>query len=235
MSLFCIPRQTRGASVPVIEKLERRSLLAATFALSSVPGGGIGYAVQTADINGDGKLDMVVANFNGTVFIFLGNGNGTFKAEPPLADGLANGATSLAIADVNSDGKPDLVVASAGNYGHIAVLLSKGGGAFRLPRMLAVAPNHTTSVVVADFTGDGHPDIAAANAYGSLSVLLGNGDGSFHNYIRSSLPNATGENTLAVGDFNNDGKPDLVDVNATFSKATLLLGNGNGADRKSVV
>ena len=70
-----------------------------------------------ADINGDGKLDLVTANFNGTVSIFLGNGDGTFKAEPAISDGLSNGITSIAVADVNSDGKPDLVVASAGSYG----------------------------------------------------------------------------------------------------------------------
>jgi hypothetical protein len=229
MGVFWRSRSGRVFAQSLFEKLEPRQLLtAATFTGSTFTvGTGDPYSVQVADVNGDGKQDIVTANFNGTVTVLLGNGNATFGEPMVFSDGLKNGATSLAVADLNNDGLPDIVVSSRGQVGDIAVLLNQGGGNFGPPTLLPLAGNETDSVVVADINGDNLPDILASNGYGVLSVLLNKGNGKFRHYSALPLPNATGQNFLAVGDFNNDGKPDLAVANG-FGFVQILLGAGNG-------
>jgi hypothetical protein len=92
-------------------------------------------------------------------------------------------------------------------------------------------------VTVADFNGDGIPDLAVANYYdSSVSVLLGNGDGTFR--AGSTLGVALGANSIAVADFNGDGKQDIVvtcfyeggpkDPVGPTSEMRIFLGNGDG-------
>jgi hypothetical protein len=70
-------------------------------------------SVAVADVSGDGKPDVVVANFNAnTVSVLAGNGDGTFQARVDYTTGAE--PRSVAVADVSGDGKPDLVVANAG-------------------------------------------------------------------------------------------------------------------------
>ena len=88
-----------------------------------------------ADVSGDGKPDLVVANRNGSVGVLLGNGDGTFQAAVTYGSGGAI-ASALAVADMNGDGKPDLVVANhcAGSdcaNGSVGVLLNNGDGTFQ--------------------------------------------------------------------------------------------------------
>jgi FG-GAP-like repeat len=78
--------------------------------------------VVTADFDGDGKLDLASADFSGTVRIFLGNGDGTFRVGQTYAACSAHG---LAVGDFNQDGIPDLVVADAG-CGEVTILLGVG-------------------------------------------------------------------------------------------------------------
>jgi hypothetical protein len=96
-------------------------------------GGVYPRSVAVADVNGDGKPDVLVSNFaSSNTGVLLGNGDGTFMSVVTLP-----GAGAVAVADVNRDGKPDLLLASGGN---VAVLLGKrgwnlpGGGDLRLRR-----------------------------------------------------------------------------------------------------
>ena len=187
-------------------------------------------SVAAADLNGDGKPDLIVANLKGnSVSVLLGNGDGTFQTQQTVATGYQ--PRSVAAVDVNSDGKPDLVVAGGGSFGPgwVSVLLGNGDGTFQKPQTFRVG-NDPHAVAAVDVNGDGIPDIIVAGD-GGVSVLLGNGDGTFQN----AQTFAAGESpyAVAVADVNGDGKPDLVVANANFGSlygsVSVLLGNGNGS------
>src|SRR4051812_4501963 len=96
----------------------------ATFAAGVTP-----YGAATSDLNDDGKLDIVVTNYNaGEVSVLLGNGDGSFQA--PVAYATAgNGVVAVQIADLNGDGIPDLVSTEEANA-TVSVFLGRGDGTF---------------------------------------------------------------------------------------------------------
>jgi hypothetical protein len=184
--------------------------------------------VALGDFNRDGKLDLAVASGDSiqTVSVFLGNGDGTFQ--PQVRYAVGSFPYGLAVADVNLDGNLDLLVS---NYvdGTISVLLGNGDGTFQPQETFPTgAPYGLTGIVVADFNGDGYPDLATASV--GNAVLLGNGDGTFQPPI---FPTTEGAESVAVGDFNRDGKADLA-LGFGYSigglaNVQILLGNGDGS------
>ena len=112
------------------------------------------------------------------------------------------------MADFNGDGIPDLVTLNnvpAGilQPGSLNVLLGNGDGTFTLKSSPTIDFD-PFAVVVADFNGDGIPDLATVNYWNStVSVLLGNGDGTFT--AKSSTAVGSQAQEIAVGDFNGDG------------------------------
>lgn len=162
-----------------------------------------------------------------------GPGFSLFNApNPPFAGFVGEGdANAVAVADFNGDGIPDIAAASpVYSYddgdpyvtgGVVAILLGNGDGTFKLAPNSPSAGVNPTSIVVADFNGDGIPDMAVCNSDGGgITILLGNGDGTFK--AAASL-SATGVDFIAVGDFNGDGIPDIV-----ANDLTVFLGKGNG-------
>jgi hypothetical protein len=178
------------------------------------------------DLNGDGKLDLAVAN-SGGVSVLLGNGDGTFQA----AASYGPGASSVAVGDFNGDSKPDLAVTSGGG---VSVLLGNGNGTFQTAVNYGVGGT-TSSLTVGDFNGDGKADLAVATSLSppssdNVSVLLGIGDGTFQpavHYVVGSHPYA-----VAAGDFNGDGKLDV--AAATDVGIAFLPANGDGTFRTAI-
>lgn len=216
--------------------------------LAGIPSGTFDtWGMAPGDFNGDGKLDIATVSLNeGTLNVFLGNGDGTFTGGFTYTfTGEPNSPISVIAADVNGDGKLDLIVVcynalNVTGGGTVSVFFGNGDGTF-VHSADYVVKNHPTAVVAADFNGDGALDLAAAvNDAGTVAILLNNGDGTFQAPVSYSASN--GPYSLAVGDFNGDGNSDLAVTNYCTLLATgpyckseiydgtvsVLLGNGDG-------
>ena len=194
------------------------------------------WQVVSADFNGDGVPDLATVDFNvNTVSVLLGLGGGAFSSATDFVVG--NHPDSLAVADVNGDGKPDIVTANGEGWsgpGTVSVLLGRGDGTFEAAQSFPTAQG-PKGIVVADFNGDHHPDIATAISGGwretnQVNVMLGHGDGTFDppaSYTVGWVPS-----WIATGDFNRDGHPDLVTANngggSAGTTVSVLLNKGDG-------
>lgn len=210
----------KSVAIPVLAGLGGTLPLPRSYFLPAGNSAVYSSSIMAGDLNGDGKLDLVELSpesltwRGGHLSRLLGNGDGTFKGLRDLLTGGKN-SSGAALSDLNHDGKLDAVVVGGGS---VNVHIGLGDGNFQSP--LATTTRYATLPAVADFNGDGIPDVAL-NASARM-ILLGMGDGTFR--IGTSLP-AQFE-ILVAGDFNGDGKQDLA---ATFLGGVgILLGNGDG-------
>ncbi|OWK44404.1 FG-GAP-like repeat-containing protein [Fimbriiglobus ruber] len=195
-------------------------------------------AVAIADVNGDGKPDIIAVNdlLNGSVTVLLNNtptGSATASFpfnSPAQVFNVGGSPQSLAVADVNGDGLPDIVVANTADN-TVSVLLnttSPGGKAPSFATQQTFATGSSPSgVAVDDVNGDGKPDITTANAGDdTVSVLLnttpaGATTAAFTN--QKTFATGTTPTAVAVADVNGDGKPDLLVANSGANSVSVLV------------
>jgi Bacterial Ig-like domain (group 3)/FG-GAP-like repeat len=195
----------------------------------------VNYAAGTpselavADLNADGKLDLVAAsNTTSKATVILGNGDGTFQAPVPFSTGTE--PVAITIADFNGDNKPDLATANNGGFSNtsISILIGNGNGTFQTATHLDLG-TRTTDIIARDLDGDTKQDLVVVGVdIDAILVLMGNGNGTFQGHVSYG----TGGNEplkCDVADFNGDGKVDVVAVNANIpSSFSVFRGVGNG-------
>ncbi len=180
-----------------------------------------------ADVNGDGRIDLVAANGIGRVSVLLQSGTtaGTFLPFVSYATG-SGPCYSVAVGDLNGDGRRDLAVANQ-TSNNVSVLLQSATTAGTFGAAVNYATGMSpTSVAIGDLNGDGKPDLATANAgVDSVSVLMQNAatPGTFAAPV--SYTAGTGPRFVAIVDINSDGRLDLAVANQNSNTVSVLLQN----------
>lgn len=216
----------------------RRHLLRPIQSLA-LPDGSQPLSVIIADLNGDGRGDVVTAD-SGTnqISVAYGRGDGTLHHPHQYPTGSGTAPYDAVVADVNGDHRPDIVTANDGSA-TVSVLLAKPGGGFAAPLQFP-AGESPVSVVATDLNGDGHVDVAVCDepvdGYGfptstnALTVLIGDGHGGFTSH---SMTGSTEGSWITASDINGDGIPDLAIPDFAHNTIDVFTGNGDGSFRRT--
>lgn len=178
--------------------------------------------VATADLNQDGKPDLVVANQSGAAVRYLGNGNGTFTPGEPLSFGQSNRVQAVELGDLNGDGIVDAVTTSDySDWGFLTTFLGKGDGTFQPPLTTNFPAEWSRALVLGDFNGDGMLDAVVGDQYGAGVIgFAGLGNGLFNPFqVFGGGP----QRTLFAGDVDKDGDLDLVGANPESNHVRVIL------------
>ncbi|MDI1449742.1 FG-GAP-like repeat-containing protein [Polyangium sp. 6x1] len=203
-------------------------------------------APAVADVNGDGKLDILVANAesgsivtpSGSFSAFLGNGDASVQAEANYA-GASLSSNAVVAADVDGDGWLDAVTVDGQTNlplvnGTISVYKNLGPsapGTFGAPTSFTTGTPGSVHLCTADFDHDGVADIATTSVtLSQVSVILGTGGGSFGAPSFITIPSTGGvQSTIACRDLNGDGFSDLVVTSPASARLSVLINQGNGS------
>ncbi len=188
--------------------------------------------VAVADVNGDGKPDLVFAVDDG-ISVALNTGNGTFGTATyyPSGIGYSQIWSGIAVGNLGGDKGPDVVVSQSS--GVVVTYLNQGDGKFAVGSTISVPTlGGTNNLVLADINNDKKLDLVTSDGSGNVFTFLGQGNGKFT--AQPGMPLAATSDSspylVVVADFNGDGTLDILDTNG-LSTNTVSLGRGDGTFR----
>jgi hypothetical protein len=174
--------------------------------------------IAIADFDGDGKPDILVTNKgSNTISIFSNTStSGVISLASKVDSTTGTDPVGLAIADIDGDGKPDAVVANnGGDTVSIFRNTSTGGVISFASKVDYKTGGAPVDVAIADFDGDGKPDIAVTNSYSNTISVFRNTSTPGSVSLGSKIDALTGTLpwSIAITDIDGDGKPDAVVTN----------------------
>ena len=196
-------------------------------AAASFEGGNTFYNIRAADLNNDGKADIIASSGSGLVTA-LGTGNGSFAAP----QNVLTGTGSMNLGYFNADSYLDVAFTTGQSGCDVGVALGNGDGTFQEAVTYATSGVFAGTPLIGDFDEDGKVDIATALWGGPLELFTGNGDGTFDSAISHTISWNT--ETAVTGDFNNDGHIDVAGTSQNSQTLDVLLGTGAGSFTRSV-
>jgi len=191
------------------------------------PGGNVPKVMHAADIDADGKLDLVaVFETSKTAVTMFGDGAGGFAVNNPVS--VAAGPQDLVIADLDGDGAPDIATVS---YADPAVTVLLGGGTGRYP-----LAGGSFGITAGDFDGKNGRDLAVVDQQAEvLEILLDNGGGKFPASLPAATPIPFYPSHLRAADVDGDGRVDLIVPDDDGDNLSIYYGKGNGTFEEPVV